>query len=162
LEGIRYKDASGFRECDEEEWEFKVQGIETFKRWTEEWCLVVMGLSRQKRKEFEDNLAPGKRRRLEEVGIDFSVYKKANHKKRKQNSNRHTKCDKQFTRLKGFRRMNGPCMVPKRYENNPSLGVWVSNQRQRYPKRQQQQQQELSLDDELKARRAWLCVVVQS
>ena len=50
-------------------------------------------------------------------------------------------------------------MVPERYEDDPSLGAWVSNQRQRYRKRQQE---ELSLDDHWvqsleELAFAWLC-----
>lgn len=36
--------------------------------------------------------------------------------------------------LEGYQRENGNCLVPKRYESNPSLGNWVNKQRQNYRK----------------------------
>lgn len=36
--------------------------------------------------------------------------------------------------LEDYRRENGHCLVPKRYEGNPSLGNWVNKQRQNYRK----------------------------
>jgi len=36
--------------------------------------------------------------------------------------------------LEEYRRKNGDCLVPKRYESNPSLGNWVNKQRQNYRK----------------------------
>jgi hypothetical protein len=34
--------------------------------------------------------------------------------------------------LEEFQRTNGHCLVPKRYQSNPSLGNWVNKQRQNY------------------------------
>lgn len=34
--------------------------------------------------------------------------------------------------LEKFQQENGHCLVPKRYQNNPSLGNWVNKQRQNY------------------------------
>ena len=34
--------------------------------------------------------------------------------------------------LEEFQQENGHCLVPKRYQNNPSLGNWVNKQRQNY------------------------------
>lgn len=34
--------------------------------------------------------------------------------------------------LEDFQRKNGHCLVPKRYQSNPSLGNWVNKQRQNY------------------------------
>lgn len=36
--------------------------------------------------------------------------------------------------LEEYKRVNGHCLVPKRYESNPSLGNWVNKQRQNYRK----------------------------
>jgi len=36
--------------------------------------------------------------------------------------------------LEDYQRKNGHCLVPKRYESNPSLGNWVNKQRQNYRK----------------------------
>jgi hypothetical protein len=142
LDSIRYKETSGFRECDEEEWESKFTELKHLGSGQKKGAALSSWVSRQKRKGFEDKLAPEKRRRLEEIGIDFSVYKA--YLKQKEKSIDMARWNKQFTKLKEFRRIHGHCMVPKRYEDDPSMGAWLSNQRQRYRKRQQQ---ELSLDD---------------
>ena len=34
--------------------------------------------------------------------------------------------------LEEFQQENGHCLVPKRFQNNPSLGNWVNKQRQNY------------------------------
>jgi hypothetical protein len=36
--------------------------------------------------------------------------------------------------LEDFQRKHGHCLVPKRYQSNPSLGNWVNKQRQNYRK----------------------------
>ena len=37
-----------------------------------------------------------------------------------------------YAQLEQFRDINGHCLVPKRYKDNPSLGNWVNKQRQNY------------------------------
>ena len=37
-----------------------------------------------------------------------------------------------YAQLEEFRDINGHCLVPKRYKDNPSLGNWVNKQRQNY------------------------------
>jgi len=37
-----------------------------------------------------------------------------------------------YAQLEEFRDVNGHCLVPKRYKDNPSLGNWVNKQRQNY------------------------------
>lgn len=37
-----------------------------------------------------------------------------------------------FDELRKFREINGHCLVPRQYENNKALGMWVSMQRRRY------------------------------
>ncbi len=42
--------------------------------------------------------------------------------------------EKRYNELKEYKKQNGDTNVPRRYEPNPQLGVWVSNQRQYYKK----------------------------
>mmetsp|Transcript_26733 Transcript_26733/g.32420 ORF Transcript_26733/g.32420 Transcript_26733/m.32420 type:complete len:371 (+) Transcript_26733:152-1264(+) len=42
--------------------------------------------------------------------------------------------EKRYNQLKEFKSQKGHCNVPQKYEMNPSLGVWVSTQRQEYKK----------------------------
>jgi hypothetical protein len=42
--------------------------------------------------------------------------------------------DRRYQELKEYKRHQGDTNVPRRYEPNPQLGVWVSNQRQYYKK----------------------------
>merc|ERR1712157_310515 len=39
---------------------------------------------------------------------------------------------KKFEELKQFRCNEGHCNVPQKFDENPSLGVWVKNQRKQY------------------------------
>ena len=38
----------------------------------------------------------------------------------------------QLEKLKEYKRIDGDCNVPHHYEKDPSLGIWVSNQRRKY------------------------------
>jgi hypothetical protein len=82
LDSIRYKDASAFREFDEEEWESKFTELKHLGTGQKNGALSSW-VSRQKRKGFEDKLPAEKRRRLEEIGIDFSLFTKPIKKRRK-------------------------------------------------------------------------------
>ncbi|KAL7568634.1 hypothetical protein ACA910_022732 [Epithemia clementina (nom. ined.)] len=42
--------------------------------------------------------------------------------------------EKQYKELVEYAKRHGNCLVPKRYADNPQLGVWVSKQRQEYRK----------------------------
>mmetsp|Transcript_21504 Transcript_21504/g.26385 ORF Transcript_21504/g.26385 Transcript_21504/m.26385 type:complete len:181 (+) Transcript_21504:143-685(+) len=46
----------------------------------------------------------------------------------------HKLWDQRYYELCEYRRLYGDTNVPRRYEVNPQLGVWVSNQRQYYKK----------------------------
>lgn len=59
---------------------------------------------------------------LEEVGFKWSLQK---HNTTKSWSER-------FAQLQEYKTINGHCNVPIRYKTNPSLGQWVSTQRQEY------------------------------
>ena len=56
----------------------------------------------------------------------------------KSSNNKHrskelgTSFAQKYAQLEQFRDINGHCLVPKRYEDNPSLGNWVNKQRQNY------------------------------
>jgi hypothetical protein len=76
LESISYKNASGsgFRGCDEEVWESKLAALKHLEN---------HGYPGKRGKHSRTiKLAPEKRKRLEEIGIDFSAYK-ANQKQKK-------------------------------------------------------------------------------
>lgn len=45
-----------------------------------------------------------------------------------------TKWGGKYQQLKEYYEQHQDCNVPQRYENNPSLGIWVSDQRQAYKK----------------------------
>ena len=42
--------------------------------------------------------------------------------------------EKRFNELKDYRKKNGNCLVPARYQHNKQLGLWVQTQRQHYKK----------------------------
>ncbi|WP_180375819.1 helicase associated domain-containing protein, partial [Chlamydia suis] len=63
----------------------------------------------------EDRIA-----RLEELGFVWDVFEEA--------------WEKNFLELKRFQEEHGHCNVPSVYPQNPSLGVWVSNQRADFKK----------------------------
>ena len=49
---------------------------------------------------------------------------------------RETKWSNRFKELVGYKAQHGNCLVPKRYEDNPPLGSWVSKQRVLYTRNQ--------------------------
>lgn len=40
--------------------------------------------------------------------------------------------DEKFEKLKAYKKENGDCMVPTKYEKDMALGRWVSTQREQY------------------------------
>ena len=42
------------------------------------------------------------------------------------------KWEEMFNRLLAYKKENGDCLVPNRYEPDPALGAWVSTQRRQY------------------------------
>ena len=41
-------------------------------------------------------------------------------------------CIERYKKLKQFKIKKGHCEVPQQYNDNPSLGIWVVTQRQKY------------------------------
>ncbi|WP_082192338.1 DEAD/DEAH box helicase [Chlamydia suis] len=73
------------------------------------------------RKRFKKGkLAEDRVARLEEIGFVWDVLEE--------------EWKKNFLELKRFREEHGHCKVPQRYPQNPSLGVWVGDQRERFKK----------------------------
>ena len=68
----------------------------------------------------EGKLAEDKVARLEELGFVWDVTEEA--------------WEKNFLELKRFREEHGHCKVPWGYPQNPSLGVWVCDQRKKFKK----------------------------
>jgi hypothetical protein len=58
-------------------------------------------------------------RRLEEIGFEWAQREKET----------QLLWDTRFAELRAYRKQHGDCNVPKRWEENPTLGQWVSNQR---------------------------------
>jgi len=42
--------------------------------------------------------------------------------------------ERKYNELKEFKNKEGHCNIPQKYKKNPSLGIWVSTQRQAYKK----------------------------
>lgn len=69
---------------------------------------------------YERKLSSEKRKKLLDIGFDFSV------------GNASVHWDQMFVKLKEFQRQEGNCLVPQAH---PELGEWVHAQRQRYQRK---------------------------
>ena len=74
----------------------------------------------QRKKFKKGKLAEDKIARLEEIGFVWDILEEA--------------WEENFLELQRFREEHGHCKVPKRYPQNPFLGVWVSVQRYAFKK----------------------------
>jgi hypothetical protein len=75
-------------------------------------------VERQRRKARFGRLAPERRRRLENLGFEWAPIDAAWQRK--------------IRALKAYRARFGDCRVPQNWSENPSLGLWLANQRKRY------------------------------
>jgi hypothetical protein len=142
LDSVKYKEAKLASVCkrNEEAWETK---YEELKRFVSENG-GVKGLpaslrswvNRQKGKFQEKSLDVSKQQLLVAIGIDFSGYKE-----RSSSDSRKKKYDAEwqesFEKLRRYRDIHGHCNVPYRF-SDPSLGLWVANQRRSYKRLKQQ------------------------
>ena len=133
LDSIHYKDTPIFRQSDEMEWEEMYNKLRYWRTEHGTSKALSKGLScwvsRQKRKSQDGKLGSEKRQKLEELGVDFSSFRMRNCGIRDP-----VRWNVQFQKLESFRDKHGHCDVPKRYENDLSLGSWVCAQRQKYRK----------------------------
>jgi len=72
----------------------------------------------------KNKLLPERIGSLQGIGFEWTL----------QNKVKHVGWDVRFEQLEGYRKDHGDCDVPCRYKSNPSLGHWVSLQRQLYKK----------------------------
>jgi len=147
LNSIRYKDAGGFRECDEKAWRKKILELEEIRDRDGNLkhlpCHLTTWISKQRLRARNGTFDPKKRVQLEDLGIDFS-----NNNRKRDDS--HTIRDMprwnfQYENLKRFRDIQGHCNVPKRYLEDKSLAAWVSTQRRKY---KQLKKQDVSIQPE--------------
>ncbi|MDY4960476.1 MAG: Helicase associated domain protein, partial [Chlamydia suis] len=113
----------------EEEWEENFLELQRFRE-EHGHCKVPRGypqnpqlaswVSDQRKKFKKGKLAEDKIARLEEIGFVWDVLEE--------------EWEKNFLELKRFQAELGHCNVPSVYPQNPSLGVWVSNQRADFKK----------------------------
>ena len=64
-----------------------------------------------------DDLDSDRISRLESIGFVWDAFDK--------------QWEEMFAKLEEYHRENGDCLVPRRYKEDPSLGIWVDTQRSR-------------------------------
>jgi len=134
LDSIGYKDAGGFRKCDEETWADKLSLLKRIRN-TQGDLKRLPGhltawISKQRLKARNGTFEPKKRVQLEDLGISLSSN---NRKKDGTHMIRDMpRWNSQYENLKRFRDIHGHCNVPKRYSEDKSLAAWVSAQRRKY------------------------------
>ena len=142
LDSIKYKDAIFASVCkrSEEAWEAKYEELQRFVSEDGDVKGLPASLrcwvSRQKGKFRENLLDVRKQQLLMAIGIDFSGYKKRSSDSRKKYYDQ--KWYTNFTKLEKYKKTKGHCNVPYRFSDDPSLGVWVANQRSIYKRLKQQ------------------------
>jgi hypothetical protein len=77
-------------------------------------------VSNQRRINVNNKLRVDRKGLLDEIGFVWRVYCTVD---------KDTPWNKQYEKLVEFKRKNGHCLVPKRYEDDTSLAIWVSTQR---------------------------------
>jgi hypothetical protein len=82
----------------------------------------------QRERHRNNNMRLDRKDLLDEIGLVWSVAKSAPNAQRPNKV--ETRWNKQFEKLAEFKRKNGHCSVPRTYQEDVSLGKWVSNQRQ--------------------------------
>ena len=84
--------------------------------------------------EISYRLTEERRLRLEGIGFVWSAREgeKAGDKGRTTRNSYDDQWDNMVVQLKQYQEMNGNCLVPKRYQDNPKLGTWVDTQVRRY------------------------------
>lgn len=73
----------------------------------------------------KNKLSPERIAKLEEIGFVWRL--------KEQPYNPRTRWDDMYQKLKSYRVWHGDCNVPgRRYQPDPSLGIWVDSQRRKY------------------------------
>jgi hypothetical protein len=137
LDSIKYKDANlvGLREKDEQNWRTKYEELKRFASKTG----VLKGLpshlrswkNRQKQKFREHSLDREKQRLLEAIGVVLLSRGERGGSDSRKKTNGEV-WHQNFRRLQQYQEVHGHCNVRYRFVEDPSLGVWVHNQRARY------------------------------
>jgi hypothetical protein len=81
-------------------------------------------------------LTDERRKRLEEVDFVWSAREgeKGTEQGRITRNSYDDQWDQMFTRLQGYKKSYGDCLVPKRFKEDPKLGTWVDTQRVQFKK----------------------------
>jgi hypothetical protein len=132
LESINYKTVTLHRDRDDSEWEVKYKRLKELYDKTgivkiSHDAALSSWLSRQRHLFKINQLESTRRERLEELGIT-NTHARKRHKSKKLEA----QWQAQLEKLADYKRINGDCNVPHHYENDRSLGIWVSNQRRKY------------------------------
>lgn len=131
LESIHYKNTKPFRKSGVEEWE------DTFKELVSKGSTkgskkLQMWLSNQRKLAASNELSQDRQERLEAHGFDMKSpiqHKSSNFQRAKINEKKWLA---QFQNLKKYHQKHGNCNVPFRFQEDPTLGNWVANQRKAY------------------------------
>jgi hypothetical protein len=132
LESINYETVPLYRDRDEDAWEDKYNRLKEVYDETGHVKIkdnergLACWLSRQRQSLRSNKLDPSRRERLGKLGIA-----KCHTMKKAKSQKLEVQWQAQFEKLKEYKRINGDCNVPHRYEEDRSLGTWVSNQRRR-------------------------------
>jgi uncharacterized protein YbgA (DUF1722 family) len=114
------------RECDDKKWNNHYEKLVEFKRknghcnvmarYQEDWALGKW-VDTQRGAHTKNEMRQHRKELLEEIGFVWRFDKSA-------------EWNKQYEKLVEFNRKNGHFLVPFRYQEDLSFGVWVSRQRQ--------------------------------
>jgi hypothetical protein len=87
-------------------------------------------VSNQRERHRNNKMRLDRKNLLDEIGFGWSVAKSVPNVERPNISD--SRWNKQYEKLVEFKRKNGHCSVPRTYQEDVSLGKWVSNQRQNH------------------------------
>jgi hypothetical protein len=135
-------------ERDNEQWNKQYAQLVEFKR-KHGHCIVPtkyeddasLGkwVSWQRQSHSKNTIRLDRMKLLDEIGFVWRVDKTV--------SREDPKWNKQFEKLVEFKQKNGHCLVPKKYEEDSFLGVWVSSQRTRHAQNKLQLDRKGLLDE---------------
>jgi hypothetical protein len=85
---------------------------------------------------------------LDEIGFAWKVFATGDNKRKTDKTDKSDKIwPQQYVKLVEFKRKNGHCLVPTRYQEDVSLGTWVNTQRQFRSKNKLRLDRKLLLDE---------------
>jgi len=134
LEEINYKSTKMHQEEDEIKWNKNFQKLVEYMNTKEgrkedqknDYAKVWM--SKQKRLLKNNMLNEERQKKLRSLGINLELSARKN----LSSSMHNNQWEASFKKLKRHKETHGDCNVPRRYEENKSLGYWVSNQQKAY------------------------------